>query len=196
MQSWLMLVALLLSMVASALSGCEAPSKVSQSGAAPARATETAPERFHVSEEIMPWTTTKLYPEWFRNTYRYKELVGSVSTWQSIGGEWRGVHNPEIRMGALQLDAGAIYPFHAHPAPELYYVIKGTAEWTVGDETFVARSGTAVYTPSNTRHQMINTGAEKLELLFVWWAPGGDRSVLDLPSKMLEGWDRSPGSMK
>jgi len=180
----------LLSTVTVLLSGCGASSTVSQGATPSSRSPESAPARLYVFEEAIPWTTTKRYPEWFRKTYRYKELVGWVSNWQAVGGEWRGIPNPEIRLGILQLDPGAIYPFHAHPAPELYYVISGSAEWTVGTETFTARRGTAIHTPPNTRHQMINTGSEKLELLFVWWAPGGDPKVLDIPSKMLEGWDR------
>lgn len=151
---------------------------------------EAAPERLVVNAPSLPWTTTNRYPEWFRTTYRYKELVGWVSNWQSVAGEWKGIPHRDIRMGILQLDAGAIYPFHAHPAPEQYYVTRGTAEWTVGDTTFIATSGTAIHTPPNTRHQMLNKGSEPLELVFVWWAPSGDHAVLDSASKMLEGWDR------
>ena len=153
----------------------------------------TPPSRLHVQLDSLPWTTTKRYPDWFRRTYRYKELVGWVSNWQDVkAADWKGVPNPEVRMGFLELDPGATYPFHAHPAPELYYVIRGTARWTVGNETFLARSGTAVHTPPNTRHQMINTGPDTLELLYVWWAPGGKRDVLDTASTMLEGWDHPP----
>jgi mannose-6-phosphate isomerase-like protein (cupin superfamily) len=72
----------------------------------------------------------------------------------------------------------------------LYFVIKGQAEWTVGDETFTATRGTAIHTPPDTRHQMINTGKETLGLLFIWWAPDGDPRVLDVASRMLDGWDR------
>ena len=52
--------------------------------------------------------------------------------------------------------------------------------------------GAAIHTPPNTPHRMINTGPGRLELLYVWWAPGGDRGVLDVASTMLEGWDRPP----
>lgn len=173
----------------SLVSGCARSAQGTQSSRPP----EAAPARLFVDEQAIPWTTTNRYPEWFRQTYRYKELVGWVSNWQSVAGEWKGIPNRDIRMGILQLDTGAIYPFHAHPAPELYYVISGTAEWTVGDTTFTAKPGTAIHTPPNTRHQMVNRGPELLELLFVWWAPGGDRAVLDVASKMLEGWDRPPG---
>lgn len=159
-----------------------------------ARTQGTAP-RLHAQLDSLPWMTTSRYPDWFRRTYRYKELVGWHSDWQAIqAGEWRGVPNPEIRLGFLELDPGAIYPFHKHPAPELYYVIRGTAQWTVGNDTFAVRPGTAIHTPPNTRHQVINTGSDTLQLLYVWWAPGGNRAVLDVPSTMLEGWDRAAPS--
>ncbi|GAC1695549.1 MAG: hypothetical protein NVS9B3_13650 [Gemmatimonadaceae bacterium] len=155
------------------------------------------PARSHIQRDSIPWTTTNRYPEWFRKAYRYKELVGWVSNWQDVKArDWKGVPNRDIRMGYLQIDSGTTYPFHAHPAPELYYVIRGTAQWTVGNETFSATPGTAIYARPNTRHQMINTGDGTLELLYVWYAPGGNREVLEIPSAMLDGWDRQPAGGK
>jgi hypothetical protein len=61
---------------------------------------------------------------------------------------------------------------------------------SVGNESFTATTDTAIHTRPNIRHEMINTGPETLQLLFVWWAPGGDNAVLDLPSRMLDGWHR------
>jgi quercetin dioxygenase-like cupin family protein len=150
----------------------------------------TPPTRLHVSMADIPWMTTNRYPEWFRRTYRYKELVGWISNWQDVrAAEWKGVAHPEIRMGVLHLDRGAVYPFHFHPAPELYYVIRGTAEWTVGTDTFRATPGTAIHAPPNAHHKMVNVGSETLELLYVWWAPGGDSTVLNAPSSMGHGWN-------
>jgi quercetin dioxygenase-like cupin family protein len=36
----------------------------------------------------------------------------------------------DVLMGMLELAPGATYPAHRHPAPELYYVMSGTAQWT------------------------------------------------------------------
>lgn len=145
--------------------------------------------RLHVSADDITWTTTNRYPDWFRRVYRYKELVGSLSSWQSTAGAWRGIPHREIRMGTLHLDPGGVYPAHAHPAPELYYVVSGRARWTVGGETFDVRPGSAVHTPPDVEHRIVNTGEATLELLYVWWAPGGDASALDVPSRMTSGWD-------
>ena len=150
-----------------------------------------APTRLHAYAEELPWMTTTRYPEWFRKTYRYRELVGSISSWQDgKAAEWKGIPHREIRMGVLNFDRGAIYPAHYHPAPELYYVIRGTAKWTVGDQSFVARPGTAIHTPPNAHHRLENVGDETLEALYIWWAPGGDAAVLNVASAMGEGWNR------
>ncbi len=155
-----------------------------------ADATKAPPARIHVSMEDLPWMTTSRYPEWFRKTYRYRELVGWISNWQDAqAAAWKGIANAEIRMGVLHLDRGSVYPFHFHPAPELYYVLRGIAEWTVGAETFGATPGTAIHTSPNVHHRMRNTGDTTLELLYVWWAPGGDSQVLNVPSSMGEGWN-------
>lgn len=87
-------------------------------------------------------------------------------------------------MGLLELDPG-IYPFHSHPAPEIYFVVSGQAEWTVGDETFEAVPGTAIYHPPGVRHQMVNRGPETLKTVWFWWAPEGRTEVLDVPSRLL-----------
>jgi quercetin dioxygenase-like cupin family protein len=81
-------------------------------------------------------------------------------------------------MGILELDAGGYYPAHAHPAPEIYFVTGGEAEWTVGEETFTARPGVAIYHAPHTPHRMINKGSETLRAIWFWWAPDGSAEVL------------------
>jgi len=118
--------------------------------------------------------------------YRYKAL---------IGGQRPGVIPQEdILMGVLELAPGATYPAHKHPAPELYYVIGGKVRWTVGDETFEAGPGEAIYHAPNTLHRMVNIGAETLRMVYLWWAPGGDRSVLRASSQLLEPVPPQPPS--
>src|SRR2546425_11101671 len=72
------------------------------------------------------------------------------------------------------------YPAHAHPAPEIYFVMSGTAEWTVGEETFTAEPGTAIYHPSQVLHRMVNTGTAPLRAVWFWWAPAGHHDVLQV----------------
>ena len=142
-----------------------------------AGAPATTPQS-HISLKDTPWTGSKQYPPELLKVYRYKAL---------IGGQRPGVVPQEdILMGVLELAPGAIYPAHKHPAPELYYVISGKARWTVGEETFEAGPGEAIYHPPNTLHRMINIGTETLRTVYMWWAPGGDHSVLRASSQLLE----------
>jgi mannose-6-phosphate isomerase-like protein (cupin superfamily) len=81
--------------------------------------------------------------------------------------------------GELELKAGGFYPAHHHPAPEIYYVLSGEAEWTVGDQTFMARPGMSIYHPALKLHKMHNKGTETLRVIYFWWAPGGDKSTFE-----------------
>ncbi|MFI5230463.1 MAG: cupin domain-containing protein [Gemmatimonadales bacterium] len=157
----------------------------------PALGAAGPPRRFHTTADSVTWITTMRYPDWFRKKYRYKELIGWISNWQSgNAAKWKGVPNQDLRFGVMEIDPGTTYPFHSHPAPEVYYVVNGRAQWTLGNDTFEAPAGTTIYTTPNTRHQIKNVGGDTLHLVYVWYAPGGNRSVLDSASKMLEGWDR------
>ncbi len=118
------------------------------------------PSHVHVSQ--VEWTVATSYPKELKQVCRWKTLMGAhVAAGQ-------GVPQEEVDMGVLELDAGATYPAHAHPAPEIYYVVSGTAEWTVGKEMFMAEAGTAIYHPPNILHRMVNTGKKKLRAVYFW----------------------------
>ena len=145
-----------------------------------------SPPPTHITLKDRPWTSSEQYPEALRRVYRYKAL---------IGGQRAGVvPQPDVLMGMLELAPGATYPAHKHPAPELYYVMSGTATWTVGEDTFVAGPGTAIYHPPNTLHRMVNTGEEVLRTVYMWWAPGGDRDVIKVSSELLESVPQQPAN--
>ena len=123
----------------------------------------------HVELRDVKWSGSAHYPEALRRVYHYKAL---------IGGSWPGViPHSDVLMGVLELAPGAIYPGHQHPAPEIYYVVSGTAEWSVGDEAFVAEAGTAIYHAPGMLHRMINTGDDVLRLVYgtgtVTWPGSG-----------------------
>ncbi len=132
----------------------------------------------HIHADQLEWTSNPTYPPEIRMVYRYKELIGSSQPIEP--------HTPDARMGILELDPGAFYPFHAHPSPEIYYVIEGIAEWTVNDHTFVAPAGTAIRHQPFDCHAMRNIGATPLKLIYFWWAPDGETEVLDVRAKLIE----------
>ena len=142
----------------------------------------------HITLQDRPWTSSEQYPEALRRVYRYKAM---------IGGTRAGViPQPDVLFGMLELAPRATYPAHKHPAPEIYYVMSGTAKWTVGDETFTAGPGTAIYHPPNTLHRMVNASDEVLRTVYLWVAPGGDRDVLRQSSQLLESVPEQPPQAK
>ena len=140
----------------------------------------------HINVSQAEWTASASYPEALRRVVRWKTLIGSG------GPAWLGVPQKDVVMGILDLDAGGYYPAHAHPAPEIYFVMSGTAEWTVGEETFTAEPGTAIYHPSNVLHRMVNKGTAPLRTVWFWWAPDGHNDVLQVGPKLLESMPGVP----
>jgi len=120
------------------------------------------------------WTTADSVP-WVSNegfnAIRWKDL---------LGGDGKGqIPQKDLRFGLLQIAPRAVYPGHRHAAPEVYYILSGKAQWTVGQETFIAESGTTIFIPANTVHRMTNLGELPVTAVWAWWAPGGDQSVFD-----------------
>jgi quercetin dioxygenase-like cupin family protein len=126
----------------------------------------------HTAADQAEWQVSPHYPDDLRRTCRWKSLIGSGANW--VG----AIPQKDVIMGILELDAGGYYPAHAHPAPEIYFVTGGEAEWTVGEETFTARPGVAIYHAAHTPHRMVNKGPETLRAIWFWWAPDGSAEVL------------------
>jgi len=114
--------------------------------------------------ENVPWISSEAF-----NAVRWKDLVGGEGP----------ISQENLRFGLLQIAPHALYPGHRHSAPEVYFVMSGRAQWTVGSETFIAESGTTIYIPANTIHLMTNLGETPLTAVWAWWAPGGDQSVFE-----------------
>ena len=116
------------------------------------------------------------YPQALLKAMHTKSLIGPT-------GE---IPERDIGVSAFQLDPGTNYGRHAHPRPEIYIIISGTAECEWGDETFTAGPGTVTHCPPNMSHAMRVTSSEPLRAIIVGWAPGGRQDVWDVASRMLE----------
>ena len=116
------------------------------------------------------------YPQSLLKAMQVKSLIGPQSE----------IPEPDISVSAFQLDPGTHYGGHAHPHPEVYIFISGTAECTWGDEIFTAEPGTVTHCPPNLPHAMRVTSSEPLRAMIVGWAPEGRRSVWDGISEMLD----------
>jgi len=136
--------------------------------------------RIHVNQ--FEWESANTYPEALQKVVHWKMLVGGAPP---------AIQQTDVLMGVLDLEAGGYYPLHFHPAPEIYFILSGTAEWTVGDETFTAEPGMAIYHASNGPHRMVNRGTVPLKSIWFWWAPNGERSVLQVGVELLEDMPNS-----
>ena len=52
---------------------------------------------------------------------------------------------------------------HVHPYDEVFHIIEGRAEFTVGDRTFEATAGSLVIGPANVPHAYKNLGPGRLD---------------------------------
>ena len=126
--------------------------------------------------ELSPMSSYSNYPQSLLDAMQVKSLIGR-----------RGdISEQDISVSAFQLDPGTNYGGHAHPHPEVYIIISGTAECKWGDETFTAEPGTVTYCLPNMSHAMRVTSSEPLRAIIVGWAPDGKRSVWDGISKLLD----------
>ena len=133
--------------------------------------------------EGAPGGGSPLHPAWFQQLYRVTEIVGGAGPLQAEG---------ELRCGTMEMDPGLVYPAHRHPSPELYVVLDGTLRWDAeGEPVRVVGAGTVVLHRPWQTHSM-QTLETPARLLWVWWAPGGDTSVLLVPASTIEAWTGPP----
>lgn len=92
------------------------------------------------------------------NGYGFAEIVGKLGPFVS----------DKVRSGIGVWGPNIDYPAHSHGAEEVYVVVAGEAEFTVGDAPSAwRRTGDAVLVPSNTVHGF-RTGTKPLVVLYVW----------------------------
>ena len=74
--------------------------------------------------------------------------------------------SPRMLVGLDCLEPGQSEPPHRHAGRDkLFFVVEGSARFTVGDETTEAAEGTAVWAPADVAHGVVNTGAGRLVML-------------------------------
>ncbi|HTY45081.1 MAG TPA: cupin domain-containing protein [Patescibacteria group bacterium] len=61
-----------------------------------------------------------------------------------------------------------ILPFHKHPATdELFYIVEGVGEFTVGNESVTVGPTSAVYGPADVFHGLVNSGEKEMVVISV-----------------------------
>jgi mannose-6-phosphate isomerase-like protein (cupin superfamily) len=66
------------------------------------------------------------------------------------------------------LEPRQILPLHKHPATdELFYIVEGRGQFTVGNYQVMVDSGSAIYGPANTPHGLVNSGRDRIVMISV-----------------------------
>jgi mannose-6-phosphate isomerase-like protein (cupin superfamily) len=84
-------------------------------------------------------------------------------------------------------DAGAVHP---PPYDEAYYILRGHARVKLGqnEESYNVGPDTAIFIPSGTPHNIINTGTEDLEFLTIWPITPMEESVNPVYDERKREW--------
>lgn len=93
---------------------------------------------------------------------------------QNLSGGMAPIQAKNFSMGHVTLDAeGGQVPWHNQEQEETYFIIEGTAEMCLGGERQTLTSGQMVYIPPGVFHQLTNTGATPLRMVYCY-GPAGD----------------------
>jgi mannose-6-phosphate isomerase-like protein (cupin superfamily) len=95
---------------------------------------------------------------------RTQNLVGGPSPIQARN----------FSMGCVTLEPhGGQVPWHNQEQEEMYMILEGEGEMCLGAEKVTLRAGQAVYIPSKVFHQLTNTGATTMRMIYCY-GPAGD----------------------
>lgn len=82
--------------------------------------------------------------------------------------------------------------YHSHSREdETFYVVSGTAEVRIANETFLCKARDHVSGPRNVFHNYHNVGEDELKLILVYFPGGFEQSFLDLEAMVQDGKDAS-----
>jgi len=95
---------------------------------------------------------------------RTQNLVGGASPIQAAN----------FSMGHVTLEPnGGQVPWHNQEQEEIYFIVEGSGEMCLGEERIAVRTGQAIYIPHQVFHQLTNTGATPMRMIYCY-GPAGD----------------------
>ena len=93
---------------------------------------------------------------------------------QNIVGGASPIQAKHFSLGHVTLDPnGGQVPWHNQDQEEIYFILEGTGELCLGDEKTSLSAGQAVYIPPKIFHQLTNTGATPMRMIYCY-GPAGD----------------------
>ena len=95
---------------------------------------------------------------------RTQNLVGGASTIQAAA----------FSLGQVTLEPnGGQVPWHNQEQEEIYFIVRGAGEMCLGEERMAIHTGQVVYIPPRVFHQLTNTSAEPMRMIYCY-GPAGD----------------------
>lgn len=82
-----------------------------------------------------------------------------------LEGHQYGINCVSIRYSVDEIGEGP--NLHVHPYDEVFHILEGRAEFTVGEKKFIAEEGAIVIGPANVPHSYKNLGPGRLDSLDV-----------------------------
>jgi len=121
---------------------------------------------------------------------------------QNLVGGASPIQATHFSLGNVTLEPhGGQVPWHNQEQEEIYFVVEGSGEMCLGEERRDIRAGQAVYIPNGVFHQLTNTGATPMRMIYCY-GPAGDvahwRQELDgtLPRAGKEAPPLPPGAAR
>jgi len=124
-----------------------------------------------------------LWRETYKDTNIGEDFLNRFGCYELFG--WEGhFHCRSTRGFIVYSDNGLYYPWHHHPAEEMYFILAGEAEFaTEGNAPKMLKPGDAVFHAENQPHNMQTR--EKGVLAWVQWR--GEMSVAPVLTDRLNG---------
>lgn len=113
-------------------------------------ATRPAVEALIAASPVMPWRRPDpaVVPPGWAERAATVEVIGPDGAIAPLTNE---------RFGIFLLDTECDYPDHWHDAEELYLVLAGSGQWTVGDTVRTLSAGDYSRTPTRAHHAILTT---------------------------------------
>ena len=97
------------------------------------------------------------------NFAEYRSLVGSTSDTVFKSTLFQ---SPRLLLGLNCLEPGQTQKVHTHAGRDkFYFVLEGTGEFVVGEETRTCGEGHTIWAPADVEHGVTNTGTDRMVVL-------------------------------
>lgn len=74
---------------------------------------------------------------------------------------------PLFSMRMFEIEAKGNSPLHHHDFEHEIYVLDGTGKLVLDNGEYNLKSGSVIYIPATEKHQLVNTGRDKLRFLCI-----------------------------